>query len=123
MGKIDHLILGRRGERKAARYCRRKGYKIVARNYHCSAGEIDLIALDNQEIVFVEVKTQTDRSFGDPEEKVNWDKQRCLARAARYFLQETHSEDRPCRFDVLAVVRNGRKWEIEHFPDVFAPPG
>jgi putative endonuclease len=122
MGKFAHLILGRRGEKKAARYCRRTGYKIVARNYSCPVGEIDLVVLDNNEIVFVEVKTQADRSFGEPEEKVNREKRNSLSRAAQYFLRETGSEHRPCRFDVITVVRHGRRWEIQHLPDFFAPP-
>jgi putative endonuclease len=117
-------LLGRTGEKQAERFLRRLRYRIVARNYRCPAGELDLIALDHDTVVFVEVKTRADREHGDPQDAVNLAKQRQLVRCARYFLQHTQSEDRTCRFDVVAItLGEDGKPQIEHFPEAFVPEG
>jgi putative endonuclease len=114
--------LGRSGERRAEKYLRRLGYRLVARNYRCPMGEIDLILLDGATIVFVEVKTRAGSEFADPQDAVNLAKQRQLGRLARYFLRQTHSEGRACRFDVVALVLAAdRSCEVEHFIDAFTP--
>lgn len=115
-------LLGRSGERQGERYLRRKGYRIVARNYRCPPGEIDLIALDGKTVVFVEVKTRVGDEHGDPEDAVNTAKQERIGKCARYFLRQTHSEDRTCRFDVLAIVQQSDKsFQFEHFVEAFTP--
>ena len=118
----DQAGLGRVGEKHAGRFLRRKRYRIVTRNYRCPAGEIDLVALDGKTIVFVEVKTRTDRQHADPQDAVNQSKQRRLSRSADFFLRQTGSEDRSCRFDVIAITRkDDTKVEIEHIIDAFIP--
>ena len=120
----DRAGLGRAGEKRASRFLRRLGYRIVTRNYTCPVGEIDLIALDGQTIVFVEVKTRTDRDHADPHDAVNAGKQRRLWMAAQFFLRQTGSADRGCRFDVIAITLDDRRrMQIEHFPDAFVPEG
>ena len=114
--------LGRAGEKSAVRFLRRKRYRIVARNYRCPMGEIDIVALDGATIVFVEVKTRSDREYADPQDAVNAAKQRRLVRAAKVFLQHTRSQGRACRFDIVAVTLDGQKaYEIEHFVNAFVP--
>jgi putative endonuclease len=114
--------LGASGERAAARVLRRAGYRILARNYTCPAGEIDLIAADADTIVFVEVKTRTSTAINYPEASVTWAKRKQLTRVARYFLQAKSAQDRPSRFDVVAVVMpDGGKPEAEHFVNAFEP--
>jgi putative endonuclease len=68
-------ILGRSGERRAEKYLRRQGYRLVARNYRCPIGELDLIFLDGKTVVFVEVKTRTGAEHADPQDAVNRGKQ------------------------------------------------
>ncbi|MFH0980983.1 MAG: YraN family protein [Planctomycetota bacterium] len=119
---LSHRQVGHLGEKLGARFLRRRGYRIVARNYTCPAGEIDLIALDEPTVVFVEVKTRRDDAAAEPEDAVNFPKRRRITAAARYYLLQTGAQDRPCRFDVVAVVlKEGSKPEVEHFIDAFGP--
>ena len=109
--------LGDRGENAAAKFLRNLGYKIIARNFRCDAGEIDIIARDT--LVFVEVKT---RAYDDPtpEEQVNHFKQHQLTKAARFFLSRYGRPQPPARFDVVAVVwPNSTPPIIRHTPDAF----
>ncbi|RMF24949.1 MAG: YraN family protein, partial [Deltaproteobacteria bacterium] len=101
---------GDRGEEAAARYLQRLGYKIVARNYSCRYGEVDLIALDGRTLVFIEVKLRRGRF--DPLEAVDERKQRHLSRVAFDFLRRHAMLGRPARFDVVAV--DGRTMECRH---------
>jgi len=116
--------LAARGEKWAARTLKRAGYRIIARNYTCPAGEIDLIAVDHDTLVFAEVKTRASDRAADPEVNVHRRKRLQIVRAARYYLAANKvGLDRPCRFDVLAVVLDGsRKPVVEHFVDAFQPP-
>jgi putative endonuclease len=117
--------LGQRGEAAAARYLRRLGYKIVARSDRFGPGELDLVALDRDTIVFVEVKTrQTDES-GHPAEAVDQTKQRKLTKLAVTFLKRYGLLERPARFDVLALTwpANKRSPTIEHIQNAFEAVG
>ena len=114
------LILGDRGERIAARLLRKLGYRILARNYRCPMGEIDLIAKDGDTVVFVEVKTRSGRGFGAPEEAVGPRKQRKLRDVAICYIKSTRAPMPPMRFDVVSIVTKG--WwrsEVEHIKDAF----
>jgi len=115
--------LGLEGERVAETFLRRRGLKTVARAYATPVGEIDLVMRDGATVVFVEVKTRRDRQWAEPQDAVSRPKQRKLARCAAWFLERQRWTDRPCRFDVVAVVRSEQGApEIEHFPDAFLPP-
>ncbi|HUU84874.1 MAG TPA: YraN family protein, partial [Phycisphaerae bacterium] len=98
------MNLGAAGERAAAKHLRGLGYRIVARNYRCPVGELDLVAVDEDIIVFVEVKTRRSSEAADPEVNVTRTKQRQIIRTARYYLMEKRAQDRPARFDVVAVL-------------------
>lgn len=95
--------LGRTGERLAAEALARRGYRILERNFRCCYGEIDLIAEDGHELVFVEVKTRRGTAFGLPEEAVTPRKQRKLLEIATYYLDLHACSDRVWRVDVVAV--------------------
>ena len=114
---------GDRGERAAERALKRKGLKILTRNYRVAAGEIDIVALDRGVIVFVEVKT---RVQGEPAEAVTLEKQRRITRAALWFLKR-HGllETARCRFDVVAVVwpAGAKRPTIDHFVNDFEAVG
>ena len=103
----DHLDLGARGEELAGKYLRRAGYRLLARNYRCKCGEIDLVAEEGGSLVFIEVKTRSSAGFGHPLEAVDRRKQGQLIRAAHVYLREQTAEERYCRFDVVAVTFGG----------------
>lgn len=121
--RSDPASLGRRGEKLVCRYLKKRGCKILSRNYRCPTGEIDLIALDGRTIAFVEVKSRWGTGHADPEETVTLHKRHQLHRVARYWLSQHKADDRTCRFDVVAVtfLDNGRP-VIRHTPDAFEPP-
>jgi putative endonuclease len=94
---------GSRSERAAARYLRRQGCRILARNYVCPLGELDLVALDGDCIVFVEVRSTERGDATRPAASVDAAKQRRLTDLALYFLQRHRLLGRSARFDVVAV--------------------
>ncbi len=101
--------LGQVGERVAANHLRRLGYRILARNWRCSPGEVDIVARHGDEYVFVEVKARRGRAFGAPEEAVTPRKLKRLQAVAHAWLAE-HVGDRPVnwRIEVVAVEFNTR---------------
>lgn len=102
-------FLGDRGEEKAAKHLKKRGYKILERNYRVhNVGEIDIIARDGEYTVFVEVKYRKSTDFGRPEEYVTQRKRERLIRAAEHYIQKNHLET-PVRFDVVSLV--GEKFE------------
>ena len=97
-------LLGRTGEDRAARFLVSQGYRILERNYSTRSGEIDLIALHQGYVVFVEVKTRTSNAFGAPELAVTPQKQRRMTKAALGYIKRKQLHQTPCRFDVVAVM-------------------
>ena len=112
-------LLGREGERLAEQYLKKKGYKLVERNYRCAGGELDLIVLDRRVVVFVEVKTRTGRGFGSPFEAVEFHKQQRMIRAAQYFLNVKKLHQRDARFDVVGISWPGGEPLVEHIENAF----
>lgn len=106
--------LGRTGERLAAEELTRRGYRIVERNYRCTYGEIDLVAEDGEDLVFVEVKTRRGIAYGLPEEAINGRKRQKLVQVASCYLDAHACADRPWRIDAVAVQmsQQGRLQEI-----------
>ena len=100
-------FLGRAGEIKAAEFLKKKGYKIITKNYKTPFGEIDVIAKDGDYIVFVEVKTRVNDDYGAPSEAVNFRKREKYFKVATYYLQCANKMDEPCRFDVIEI-ENGQ---------------
>jgi putative endonuclease len=112
-------IFGKRGEDLAERYLKKKGYRVVERNYRCALGEVDLIVLDGRVIVFVEVKTRSGDRFGTPAEAVERRKQRKMIRAAQFFLTHKRLHQREARFDVVGISWPGPQPVIEHIENAF----
>jgi len=100
-------LLGRSGEDLAAKHLAGRGYSILERNYSAPYGEIDLIALDNGTVVFVEVKTRTTGAYGAPELAVDHRKQERMVKAALGYLKHKKLHQMPCRFDVVAISGAG----------------
>ncbi len=111
--------LGQQGEELAASFMEQRGYRIVCRNYRCRAGEIDLIVRKKNLLCFIEVKTRRTGRFGSPQEAVTPGKQQKICRTAQDFLQRHGLENRPARFDVIAVDFSGGSGIIELIENAF----
>jgi putative endonuclease len=112
--------LGRLGEEKAGEFLRRAGFKKVVSNYRCRLGEIDLVAMEGETLVFVEVKSKTGTFHGRPEEMITSAKRRRLTMLARFFLAERGWLRRPARFDVVTVDwERDREGAVTHYRDAF----
>ena len=111
--------LGKKGEEKALRFLKKKGYRIIEQNYVCKLGEMDIIAKEKDTLVFVEVKTRTSMAFGPPQLAVTKFKQRQLSKVALNFLKEKKLEDIKARFDVVAILLPPEREEIELIRDAF----
>jgi putative endonuclease len=101
---LDRKRLGERGEDAAAAFLERVGMTVVERNWRCSAGEIDIVALDDSAIVLVEVKTRRTVRKGTPEEAITPAKQRRYAKLAAAYLQSAGVSDVAVRFDVVSLL-------------------
>ncbi len=123
----ERIKLGRKGEKIAGKFLKHKGYKIVQRNYRCRFGEIDLIAVDGEYLVFVEVKTRSESGAISPKHAVGPAKQRRIARLAAHFLcNDSHVKAQPfCRFDVVAVTTDpgGGRPSVELIQNAFQLEG
>ncbi len=111
-------MLGRKGEDRAAVYLARQGYRILERNYTTPSGEIDVIAMEGDTVVFVEVKTRTSDAFGAPELAVNARKQQRMIRAALGYIKYKKLHQVPCRFDVVAISA-GKDQDVELIRNAF----
>lgn len=114
--------LGQLGEEAAGRYLAGRGCRILARNWRCASGELDLIVLDGETLVFVEVRTRRDSlRMGTPEESVDLRKRRQIMATASVYIHLTGQHHRQARFDVVAVqtADDGAVTRLDHFPDAF----
>jgi putative endonuclease len=110
---------GNRAEQVAADYLVTNGYRILDRNFTCRVGEVDIVALHEGDIVFVEVRSQSSPNTVDPVYSVNYRKQAKISRVAEWYLITHFTEMPPARFDVV-VVRMGSVPQVEVFRDAFA---
>ncbi len=117
-------LSGAEGETAAAELLQSLGHRILERNFRCQVGEIDLITVDGETLVFVEVKTRVDLRFGGAAAAVDRRKRRRVVRASEVYLCQPEKEglqNGPCRFDVVAAAwlpETGR-WRFTHYPDAF----
>ena len=116
----EHIELGEKGEELARKYLREKGYKIIKTNWRFGKDEIDIIAIDNDYLVIVEVKTRTSTYFAEPEFAVNKKKQRFLIRAAHAYIIK-NDIDLETRFDIISIVITSQKTHINHIDHAFYP--
>ena len=116
---MDKKALGNKGEAFAAEYYKKIGYGITAQNYCCRGGEIDIIAENEEYIIFVEVKTRSSNSLYSPAEAVDMKKQKRLTIAAMKYLSENESEKQP-QFDVFEVyAQNERIYKVNRIENAF----
>ena len=96
-------VVGNLGEQTAKNYLTKNGYKILTTNYSCRFGEIDIIAMDKECLVFIEVKTRTSGKYGHPENAVNYWKKKHLELTARNYIDYKRMGNYIARFDVVEV--------------------
>ncbi len=114
-------LFGTKGEWLGAEYLKEKGYEILKHQYKTPYGEIDLVCLDGQEVVFVEVKTRHSDSHGHPEESVTPKKLKHIINVGEYYLEAERKVDVHWRIDVLAINAKVDPPEIVHIEDVDIP--
>lgn len=102
--------LGTQKERLAGKLLMKNGYEIISFNYRCRFGEIDIIAKENDMLVFVEVKYRSNEKMGMPQEAVDIRKQHKIIQVARYYCLSHGLSQMPCRFDVVAIL--GTRYKI-----------
>lgn len=112
------------GEAKAKEYLESIGYNILAQNYSCNQGELDIVARDTDELVFVEVKARKSFIYGNPCEAVDKTKQKKLILAAQRYIIDNNIEECIMRFDVVEVLfsRIGERYrlkELNHIKNAF----
>lgn len=117
--KRNRRAEGSKGEDLAAEFLTKNGYLILARNYRFERGEIDLIAQEGEELVFVEVKARRSASYGPPEDAITPAKERQIRTVAEGYLYEQNIDSQPCRFDVIAIRFVEGKAEIHHIKNAF----
>ncbi|NLW90132.1 MAG: YraN family protein [Syntrophomonadaceae bacterium] len=111
--------LGRQGEEMAARYLKKQGYQILERNYHTRYGELDIICIKRNELVFVEVKTRRSIQYGTPEEAITPRKMDHLRKAAFIYIEASHPNFRELRFDVITIMMVDASEQINHIKYAF----
>ena len=107
-------FIGQNGEDIAVNYLKDLGYEIIERNFSCRQGEIDIIARDKEEVVFIEVKTRTNLLYGLPVDAVNEKKQNHLTKAIKYYIYRNHLENEFIRIDVIEVYLSSNSFKINH---------
>lgn len=117
----SHNELGKRGEEIAKEYLENKGYQILKMNWRHKRAEIDLIARHEKTLVFVEVKTRSSVDFGQPEEFVDWRKEKHLEFASLYFIEQSGHEGE-IRYDIVAITFETKSsYLVNHIEDAFWP--
>lgn len=117
----EHNDIGRWGEMKAAEYLEQRGFRIIARNWRDGHRDLDLVAIDADNLVIIEVKTRRNNDFMEPEQAVDARKIRNLSLAAAKFVRTRYIE-MPVRFDIVTVTgTNGDNCRINHIEDAFLP--
>jgi len=112
--------IGNEGEDIAAAYLESKGWLILDRNYFFEKAEVDIVAYDHTQIIFVEVKSRSGTYFGRPEEFVTPKKEQLVKKAAEAWVYERKMETALIRFDVVAIIQeNNEAPDITHFEDAF----
>jgi putative endonuclease len=113
--------LGTAGEDLACAQVERLGYRVIERNYRSRFGEIDIIAIDDDTVVFIEVKTKTSGDFGDPVDEVTPQKMRQIVSMGEEYHSFCCQPSTPCRFDVVAVDCSVMPPTLTHYKDAFRP--
>jgi putative endonuclease len=121
LGRLRRRLLpGATGESLACRHLESRGYAILARNFRCRSGEIDVVARSAESTVFVEVKERGSDSHGDGHEAVTFGKRRRILRAARLYAASRGLHETPLRFDVISIDWSAGEPRLRHYEDAFS---
>ena len=115
---MDKLTKGKKGEGFALDYLRKRDFLILETNYRNKIGEIDIIAIEGEVLVFIEVKSRTSTSFGRAYEAVNFHKQRKIINTSLIYLRDKGLNDFQLRYDIIEVYMTNRL-KINHIKDAF----
>lgn len=107
-------IIGKLGEDMATNYLQQNDYQIIEKNFECKQGEIDIIAKQKDYLVFIEVKTRTNRTYGMPKDAVNQTKKKHIYQSAKYYVYSKHLENVPIRIDVIEIYKKKGKYLLHH---------
>lgn len=118
--KENNKVVGNWGEEQAVLFLMENGYKILSRNWTHEKVELDIIAEKEETVVFIEVKTRSYVSFGQPEVAVNKTKRAHIIRAAKAYIYK-NNVNKEIRFDIISIVRKPDKPEIYHIVDAIIP--
>ena len=110
----ERHVIGKNGEDIAEEYLIDNGYEIIQRNFSCKQGEIDIIAKDKDEYVFVEVKTRTNRNYGNPAAAVTFYKRKHIIKSVEYYLFLRKLENEYVRIDVIEIFQEKEEYRINH---------
>jgi putative endonuclease len=119
MKDTKKIITGKEGEKIAAAFLKKNGYRIIEINFRCPIGEIDIVAKEKDDLVFVEVKTRKSMELGYPEQAVGIRKQKKMSQLALWYLQKRKIDDANARFDVMAVTLTPEKNEVKLIKNAF----
>lgn len=113
----NSLLIGETCEEQAANFLKKRGYKILQRNFRTKFGELDIVAKEKDTVVFLEVKGRSNFSRGLPQEAINNFKRRKIAKCALLFLKKNNLTDSKARFDVVSI--NTNVGEVKLFKNAF----
>ena len=111
---MTNIELGKKGEKVASNFLEKLGYCIILRNFKCSYGEIDIIAMDKKELVFIEVKTRGSKKYGEAREAVDLYKKKHIKKATTYYISKHRLENEFVRFDIIEVYVRRGEFNIKH---------
>ena len=117
---MNHIELGKEGERLAVNYLKMKQHRILHKNYRYRRGEIDIISKFENQLIATEVKTRETEIFGPPHSAVSKSKQRQIISVMNAFIEQSDGTEE-VRFDVISIVLGKQKTEIEHIESAFYP--
>ena len=114
----QHNELGKKGEQLAVNYLSKNGYEIIERNYRFDKAEVDIIATKGETLAIIEVKTRSTTDFGNPQDFVKPKQIQRLVKAVDEYVT-VNRLDVEVRFDIIAIVKNGKAYDIEHLENAF----
>ncbi len=113
-----HNELGKKGEEISVKFLQQKGYEILERNWRFKKAEVDIIARKNHVLAIIEVKTRSSNYLGNPQDFVSRKKIKLLVEAVNEYVT-SRDLDIEVRFDIIAIIKNQKKLEVEHLEDAF----
>lgn len=115
----NNRAIGSKYEQQVGQYLEEKGYEILCYNYRCKLGEIDIIAKEQNNLVFIEVKYRKNTNMGNPLEAITLKKQRIICKCAKYYMMCHYKYEVSCRFDAIGVIGAEGNIVITHIENAF----